>query len=437
MNTNVTIVSTEPLKQQKVQQSRRQSPKEAGASDNSANPDFGLLICQLAGAGMAQQSSPQPSAGGEDSENTAGVPTAQPSAPSPGAPGQELATTVETAPRAFESSPIKSRVDKESDGPVTGERGNADKTAKVDALPETSAAPQAPAVPPIKGAGVKESAGTTPGENGSLDKTAKKNKDLDKPEASQFPEPLPHKGDAKNNAAGLASPDKVSPNNAVHTETDAPVDKKIVYLASPTGGKDSESQQGSEGSRVKSEVGEKRPGAGTLDGNHEKTDFASLVTRESSLTQQQSGAAVGERGPGTAEGSQHVSAHAGNPVQNTENTVSIVKDGDRLAVKIEPDGLGKININLSLDNGKVHAQIDVQDSATKNLIENNKQQIMDALIQEGLSVGGFSVSLNKGDAGRHMAENVWKSAGKGNGTSREPISTANKAASMGLVNIFA
>ncbi len=82
-----------------------------------------------------------------------------------------------------------------------------------------------------------------------------------------------------------------------------------------------------------------------------------------------------------------------------ENKATIISTGNRLAVSLEPEGLGKLNINLSLDRGMVNAQIQAADPAAKNLLESNMQQIMDTLMREGLNVGGFSVSLKHGETG--------------------------------------
>jgi len=104
-------------------------------------------------------------------------------------------------------------------------------------------------------------------------------------------------------------------------------------------------------------------------------------------------------------------ARAADPVEPFDHTVSIIRDGNRLAVKLEPEGLGKLNINLSLDRGTVHAHIQVADDAARNVIQDNMQQIVESLMKEGLSVGGFSVSLKNGgqeadeqahEAGQHQ-----------------------------------
>jgi flagellar hook-length control protein FliK len=282
----------------------------------------------------------------------------------------------------------------------------------------------------------KESAGSLSGENGSTDQTVTVEKDQDKTAAPQALESLPTKSVAKKYAAEPVSLEKLSLDNSSSVDKNATTDKKSYYPATQAVSA-SDSQPVSVVSPIKAENGKKQSGTGAIDVDAEKTDYASLVKNESSAALLQAGNAPGEKGPGITEESQHVRVHAENPAENTENSISILKDGDRLAVKLEPDGLGKININLSLDNGKIHAQINVQDSTTKNLIENNMQGIVDALVKEGLTVGGFSVSLNNGGAGKQIVDNFWKNTGKGSGTSLPAINAAITTAAMGRVDIYA
>ncbi len=83
-----------------------------------------------------------------------------------------------------------------------------------------------------------------------------------------------------------------------------------------------------------------------------------------------------------------------------EQTLSVVRDGNRLQVSLEPDGFGKLDINLSLEQGVLHARIHVADETSRTLLANHQQQILNALAREGLSVGGFSVSLRNSGSGQ-------------------------------------
>ena len=135
-------------------------------------------------------------------------------------------------------------------------------------------------------------------------------------------------------------------------------------------------------------------------------------------------------------GLQQVRAAAIDPADALDTMVTIVKDGTTLAVKFEPHGLGKLDINLSLEKGLVHGQINVHDDATKKLIESNMQQILDALQKEGLSIGGFSVSLQKGDNRAWSGENGYAGSAKESAAATSAISGSGSTTKPGLVSIF-
>jgi flagellar hook-length control protein FliK len=69
------------------------------------------------------------------------------------------------------------------------------------------------------------------------------------------------------------------------------------------------------------------------------------------------------------------------------------RDGTAIEVSLEPDGIGKLNIHLSLDRGLVNARIGVSETVGKELIENNMHSIVNALHNEGINIGSFSVHL--------------------------------------------
>lgn len=119
-----------------------------------------------------------------------------------------------------------------------------------------------------------------------------------------------------------------------------------------------------------------------------------------------------------------------------EKGMHVIHGENRLTVSFEPDGLGKMDINLSLDNGALHAQVQVSDDAARNMLESNIRQILDALTREGLSVAGFSVSLrDHGGEGRTAEETYTGGIEEG----RERIHAVESAPYKGdgMVNIFA
>jgi hypothetical protein len=69
------------------------------------------------------------------------------------------------------------------------------------------------------------------------------------------------------------------------------------------------------------------------------------------------------------------------------------KAGASIEVSLEPEGLGKIDIELTLNRGIVNAQINTSEILSKEIIERNLHAILSSLIDEGLNIGNFSVSL--------------------------------------------
>jgi len=166
-------------------------------------------------------------------------------------------------------------------------------------------------------------------------------------------------------------------------------------------------------------------------------DFSTVMHQESSGVQnvqaQISGATIPHR---THEGNGSVPVHAANAADALDTAPTIVKDGNRLAVKFEQDGLGKLDIDLRLNKGMINAHFQAADDTTKTLIENNMQQIVDSLLKAGLSVGGFSVSL-KGGGQQNMTRDEYhgktEQAAGGTGT---VAALAPRVASNSLVSIF-
>ena len=225
--------------------------------------------------------------------------------------------------------------------------------------------------------------------------------------------------------------ENLSSDKAGNGENQALDDKKGFYLSAQVEERDPEVQKSAAGIRVENEVEQASNAAGA-----DKVDLASPAMRESSAVQQQAVHAAGIRGVETSTGSQPLRVHTTEPAEMLESTVSIVKDGNRLMVKLEPGGLGKLDINLNLKDGMIHAQINVHDDATKNLIEKNMQQIVDALHNEGLSVGGFSVSMNKGNGWEGAGEINDPTQGRGTRTALGRNNESGRAAARGLVSIF-
>jgi hypothetical protein len=78
-----------------------------------------------------------------------------------------------------------------------------------------------------------------------------------------------------------------------------------------------------------------------------------------------------------------------------------------MEVVLEPEGLGRMDIELNFSNDRIQGQILVNDQAGKDLLERNLPQLLSDLTREGLQIGGFTVSL--------------KNHGRENQRGREPV----------------
>jgi len=100
-------------------------------------------------------------------------------------------------------------------------------------------------------------------------------------------------------------------------------------------------------------------------------------------------------------------------LQEPQKAASFVlpKKGDAsIEVSLEPEGLGKIDIELTLDRGIVNAQITTSEIISKEIIERNLHTILSSLTDEGLNIGSFSVSLRNRQG--NMSESNGKEAQK-------------------------
>lgn len=77
-----------------------------------------------------------------------------------------------------------------------------------------------------------------------------------------------------------------------------------------------------------------------------------------------------------------------------DHSFSIKKQtSSSMEITLEPAGLGKLDIELNLNQDRLQGQIMVSDKAGKELIERNLPQLLSDLTREGLQIGGFTVSL--------------------------------------------
>ncbi len=76
-----------------------------------------------------------------------------------------------------------------------------------------------------------------------------------------------------------------------------------------------------------------------------------------------------------------------------DKIVYVNKGNNKLDVTLEHKEFGKLKIEISLEKGTIHVNINTPDKVVKDFVENNLQQIIDSMEKDGLDVGGFSVAL--------------------------------------------
>ncbi|HOP49323.1 MAG TPA: flagellar hook-length control protein FliK [Ignavibacteriales bacterium] len=70
------------------------------------------------------------------------------------------------------------------------------------------------------------------------------------------------------------------------------------------------------------------------------------------------------------------------------------KQTRQLVLQIEPERLGKMRVSVEVVNEVVKANVEVENESVKRMIENNQNLLKDALIQQGLHLGSFTISLS-------------------------------------------
>lgn len=181
---------------------------------------------------------------------------------------------------------------------------------------------------------------------------------------------------------------------------------------------------------------DKHPGSGhsaDMDKDDKGTANSPDMKTEAAFLQQDS-----RTNTWTRAAEQRIERSAAQAAVSEKAFVLTKKDEASIGISIEPDGLGKLDIQLSLDKGTVNAHINASDNAGKDMLDKNLRQIMDALAKEGLNVGGFSVSLrNKNGYQNNSADKD----SSGNGYARSIKAIENSAqlpvyAGNNLINIF-
>ncbi len=118
--------------------------------------------------------------------------------------------------------------------------------------------------------------------------------------------------------------------------------------------------------------------------------------------------------------------------ETLDSIIYVIKGKSRMGVAVEHESLGKLNINLSMDKGLVNVQISAADRVVREMLENNMQNIVDRLNEEGVSIGEFSIAQEE-----HQEREEGNSFLEGENNSNNSYEPARVYSQSGLVNIFA
>jgi len=135
--------------------------------------------------------------------------------------------------------------------------------------------------------------------------------------------------------------------------------------------------------------------------------------------------------------SEPAAAQAQRTFQVGENAFVLNRKSDTtMEITLSPPGVGKLEIEIVLDKGVVNANITAADPAGRDAIERSLPQIVQALADGGMAIGGFTVSLKKQGNEQDGNAQPGKAAGSDSlGTVAAP-EAARSAAKTGLVDIF-
>jgi len=104
-----------------------------------------------------------------------------------------------------------------------------------------------------------------------------------------------------------------------------------------------------------------------------------------------------------------------------DRMVIMISNGEQSGkLMIQPPELGRIDIDLSIKNGHVQANLTTENIAVKEIIETNLNQLKQQLNDQGLIVEQFNVSV--GSQNRQFREDFGQGWSSGHRSSRSGIS---------------
>ncbi len=79
--------------------------------------------------------------------------------------------------------------------------------------------------------------------------------------------------------------------------------------------------------------------------------------------------------------------------------VNLVEDKSEMIIKLKPDHLGKVTVEIAVENGNIVAKFLAESQKVKEILESNMQDLKDHLAKQGMVVQDLSVSVENNDKG--------------------------------------
>jgi len=92
--------------------------------------------------------------------------------------------------------------------------------------------------------------------------------------------------------------------------------------------------------------------------------------------------------------------------------VNLFEDKSEMIIKLKPDHLGKVTVEIAVENGNITAKFLAESEKVKEILESNMQDLKDHLANQGMAVQNLSVSVGNENRGPLFEQNDYSSLRK-------------------------
>ena len=83
-------------------------------------------------------------------------------------------------------------------------------------------------------------------------------------------------------------------------------------------------------------------------------------------------------------------------------SVNLLEDKSEMLIKLKPDNLGKVTMQIAVENGNITAKFLAESEKVKEILESSMQELKDHLAKQGMTVQDLSVSVGNENKEREM-----------------------------------